>query len=134
MAKKLSAPETIMSHLPKKHKYKIFIKDEEFLKELTESNFDKSLLDTINNDPLVNTGYNQTSFDSYERDTVSKAKEPTIVDKDKGIVLSKQLITKTDKKLLKVDIKSLTYNESNYVIIKFVYEKFDIVEIFLLVN
>ena len=135
MAKQLSASETILSHLPKKNfKYKVIIKDDEFRNELNESNFDNNLLDTIKNDALVNTGYNNTDFDSYDRSSVAKAKQPTIIDKDKGIVVSKQLITKTDKKLLKVDIKSFYYEDTPYVMIKFVYEKFDIVEVFLLVN
>ena len=135
MAKQLSASETILSHLPKKNfKYKVIIKDDDFRKELIESNFDNNLLDTIKNDPLVNTGYNNTDFDSYDRSSVAKAKQPTVIDKDKGIVVSKQLITKTDKKLLKVDIKSFYYEDTPYVMIKFVYEKFDIVEVFLLVN
>lgn len=135
MAKQLSASETILSHLPKKNfKYKVIIKDEEFRNELNESNFDNNLLDTIKNDQLVSAGYNNTDFNSYDRETVSKAKQPTIIDKDRGIVVSKQLITKTDKKLLKVDIKSFYYEDTPYVMIKFVYEKFDIVEVFLLVN
>lgn len=135
MAKQLSASETILSHLPKKNfKYKVIIKDDDFRKELTESNFDNNLLDTIKNDQLVSTGYNNTDFNSYDRETVSKAKQPTVIDKDRGIVVSKQLITKTDKKLLKVDIKSFYYEDTPYVMIKFVYEKFDIVEVFLLVN
>lgn len=135
MAKQLSASETILSHLPKKNfKYKVIIKDDEFRNELNESNFDINLLDTIKNDQLVSAGYNNTDFDSYDRSSVSKAKQPTIIDKDRGIVVSKQLITKTDKKLLKVDIKSFYYEDTPYVMIKFVYEKFDIVEVFLLVN
>ena len=135
MAKQLSASETILSHLPKKNfKYKVIIKDDEFRNELNESNFDNNLLDTIKNDQLVSAGYNNTDFNSYDRETVSKAKQPTIIDKDRGIVVSKQLITKTDKKLLKVDIKSFYYEDTPYVMIKFVYEKFDIVEVFLLVN
>lgn len=135
MAKQLSASETILSHLPKKNfKYKVIIKDDDFRKELTESNFDNNLLDTIKNDQLVSAGYNSTDFNSYDRETVSKAKQPTVIDKDRGIVVSKQLITKTDKKLLKVDIKSFYYEDTPYVMIKFVYEKFDIVEVFLLVN
>ena len=135
MAKQLSASETILSHLPKKNfKYKVIIKDDDFRNELIESNFDNELLDTIKNDQLVFTGYNNTDFNSYDRSTVSRAKQPTVIDKGKGIVVSKQLITKTDKKLLTVDIKSFNFEDTPYVMIKFVYEKFDIVEIFLLVN
>ena len=134
MAKQLSASELINSHLPKKvEKYKVIIKDAELFDELIESKFDMDLLDTIKNNRMVDAGYNST-FDSYDRSTVSKAKEPTIIDKDKGIVVSKQLITKTDKKLQSVDIHSFTYDDSPYVMVKFVYEKFDIVEIFLLAN
>lgn len=90
-------------------------------------------LDTINNIGLIDAGYNSTDFTYYPRDIVVKAKEPTTVDKDACIVIGKQLITKTDKKLQEVGYAKFTYNDVNYVMIKFVYEKFDIVEVFLLI-
>lgn len=136
MAKKdLTPKELIISHLPKKvDKYKVIIKDADLDEALkNDPEFDQSILDTINDDGLIDTGYNRT-FNSYDRSTVSKAKEPTVIDENKGIVVSKQLITKTDKKLLSVDVNTFPYNDNSYVMIKFVYEKFDIVEVFLLVN
>ena len=136
MAKKeLTPAELIMSHLPKKiEKYKVIIKDDELFEALTKTEgFDLNVLDTIKNDPLVKVGYEKT-FSSYDRSIVARAKEPTTIDEEKGIVVSKQLITKTDKKLQSVDITTFDYNDDSYVMIKFVYEKFDIVEIFLLVH
>ena len=130
MAKKeLSPAEVIMSHIPKKmDKYKIIIKDSDFFDELTkDETFDMKLLDTINDNGLVNAGYENDEFDS-------KAKEPTTIDESRGIVVSKQLITKADKKLQSVGIHTFSYQDDSYVMVKFVYEKFDIVEIFLLVE
>ena len=100
---KLTPAEIVMSHIPKKvSKYKFIIKDSDFFDELTkDESFDMNLLDTIQNNQLVDIGYNQT-FDSYERDVVAKAKQPTTIDPDRHIVVSKQLITKADKKLLNV--------------------------------
>ena len=130
MAKTLTPQELILSHLPKKiAKYKVIIKDA----LNNDPDFDMSKLDTINNPPLVDYGYSG-SFKSYDRSTVAKAKEPTVIDEDRGIVVSKQLITKTDKKLQSVDINTFTFNSNSYVMVKFVYELFDIIEIFLLVK
>lgn len=135
MAKTLTPQELILSHLPKKiAKYKVIIKDAELFDALNnDPDFDMSKLDTINNPPLVDYGYSG-SFKSYDRSTVAKAKEPTVIDEDRGIVVSKQLITKTDKKLQSVDINTFTFNSNSYVMVKFVYELFDIIEIFLLVK
>lgn len=135
MAKTLTGAELIMSHVPKKvPKYKFIIKDSELFEELkNDSSFNMKILDTIKNDELVNTGYNR-DFDSYERDVVARAKEPTTIDEKRGIVVSKQLITKADKKLLNVCITTFDYDNASYVMIKFVYERFDIIEIFLLVQ
>lgn len=137
MAKKeLSPAEVIKSHIPKKmDKYKIIVKDAEFFDELTkDETFDMKLLDTINDNGLVNAGYDNDEFDTYDRVVVSKAKEPTTIDESRGIVVSKQLITKADKKLQSVGIHTFSYQNDSYVMVKFVYEKFDIVEIFLLVE
>ena len=135
MAKVLTGAELINSHRPKKvSKYKFIIKDSELFEELrNDESFDMKTLDTIKNDDLVNTGYNR-DFDLYERDVVARAKEPTTIDEKRGIVVSKQLITKADKKLINVCINTFDYDNASYVMIKFVYERFDIVEIFLLVQ
>ena len=136
MAKKiLSASEIVESHIPKKiEKYKFIFKDEDFLNQLESEGYDISRCDTINNQQLVNTGLDQATFKSYDRVTVSKAKQPTVIDEDKGIVVSKQMITKADKKLLSVNVGTFTFQEYQYVMVKFSYEKFDIVEIFLLIT
>ena len=103
--------------------------------ELTkDETFDMKILDTINDNGLVNAGYDNDEFDTYDRVVVSKAKEPTTIDESRGIVVSKQLITKADKKLQSVGIHTFSYQADSYVMVKFVYEKFDIVEIFLLVE
>ena len=135
MAKVLTGAELINSHRPKKvSKYKFIIKDSELFEELrNDESFDMKTLDTIKNDDLVNTGYNR-DFDLYERDVVARAKEPTTIDEKRGIVVSKQLITKADKKLINVCVNTFDYDNASYVMIKFVYERFDIVEIFLLVQ
>ena len=136
MAKKvLSASEIVESHIPKKiEKYKFIFKDEDFLNQLESEGYDISRCDTINNQQLVNAGLDQATFKSYDRVTVSKAKQPTVIDEDKGIVVSKQMITKADKKLLSVNVGTFTFQEYQYVMVKFSYEKFDIVEIFLLIG
>ena len=92
------------------------------------------LPDTINDTGLVNEGYENDECDTYDRTVVSKAKEPTTIDESRGIVVSKQLIIKADKKLHSVGIHTFSYKNDSYVMVKFVYEKFDIVEIFLLVE
>lgn len=135
MAKNLSPEELIMTHIPKKiEKYKFIIKDDELFDELVKSeSFDMEVLDTIKNDKLVDAGYHM-NFMTFDRTVVAKAKQPTTIDEDKGIVVSKQLITKADKKLFSVGVATFGYENASYVMVKFEYEKFDIVEIFLLVE
>lgn len=135
MGKQLSPKELIQSHLPKKiQKFKVIIKDAELHDELNnDPDFDMNTLDTINNTKLVSAGYSGP-FEIFDRSSVSKAKEPTVIDSSKGIVISKQLITKTDKKLLSVGINTYEFQSNSYVMIKFEYEKFDIVEVFLLIK
>ena len=129
MAKKeMSVAELIESHKPKNFKY-VIIPTEEFRKQIDESGYDKSDLDTINNPELVAAAI-KAEFKEYERDIIKKAKEPTRL--DDGIVVSKQHVTKSDKKLLSFGIAKFSCNDSNYVAFRMKYELFDIIEIFIL--
>lgn len=127
--KKLSIDEIVNSHRPKNIKYKYIFHSDEALENLMEMNFDISSLDTINNDELVSKAL-QTTYEEFGRECVAKSKVPTIL--DNGVILSKQLITKADKKLHHVGVGFFTHNDVSYVGIKFVYELFDIIEIFSL--
>lgn len=129
MAKALLGDELIKSHLPKNYKYFIYIKDETLPSEFSKE-FDWNLLDTIN-DPILIKLAMEASYQYYERETVSSAKKPTIL--DKGVILSKKLATKTDKKLQNVGVGFFNHNNQRYVATKLVYERFDIYEIFCLI-
>ncbi len=129
MAKALLGDELIKSHLPKNYKYYIHIKDLTLENEFSDE-FDWKLLDTINDSALINLA-KETSYQYYERETVSSAKKPTIL--DKGVILSKKLATKTDKKLQNVGVGFFDYKGLRYVATKLVYERFDIYEIFCLI-
>ena len=93
------------------------------------SGYDMSSLDTICNDDLVEKAL-QSDFTMYEREIVGKAKEPSIL--DNGVIISKKMVTKADKKLLGLYVGFFDYN-SRHIAIKLHYEKFDIIEIFNLV-
>lgn len=128
-ATKLTPIEIVESHRPKNFKYKFYFKDEEFLNQLTNDGFDIFSSDTIKNDELTNYGYEHSTWEYVERTVLGKAKEPTII--DDGIIISKKMITKADKKLAQIGIGFFTFNETEYVCVKLVYEKFDILEIFV---
>lgn len=131
MAKKtMSASELVLSHKPKNFKYRFFIKDESFFQELQEQQFNLDELDTIHDDTLVQLAL-QTECQQYERTIIGKAKEPTIIN-DKGVIVSKKMVTKADKKLLQFGIGYFDYHRLQYVVIRLYYEKFDIIEIFIL--
>mgnify|MGYP003421943922 FL=1 len=53
---------------------------------------------------------------------------------DKGVIISKKMVTKADKKLLKIGIGFFNHDDIAYVSIRLVYEQFDIIEIFILAN
>lgn len=127
--KALSASEIVETHKPKNFKYKYIFKDDEFLDELVKSGYDMDSLDTIQNDSLVQTALN-ASFEEFERDIVKKAKEPTVF--DNWVVVSKKMITKADKKLNNVGIGYFDKDGIHYVAFCFRYDKFDILEIFIL--
>lgn len=129
MAAALTGDELIKSHIIKEGKYFIHIKDKTLEDELSDD-FDWNLIDTIDNPELINEARN-ASYKLYERTTVASAKKPTIL--EDGIILSKKLAKKTDKKLFNVGVGFFDYNQLRYACIKLIYERFDIYEIFCLV-
>lgn len=131
MAKiELTAEQIVETHKPKNFKFKYLFKDEELIGELMNSDYDITQLDTICDDNLVNAAL-EANYQEYQRTIVGKAKEPTVL--DNGVIVSKKMVTKADKKLLGVYIGFFSYKESRYVGVKLGYERFDILEIFSLV-
>lgn len=118
----------VESHRPKNFKHKYIMSDEN-LRILEKEHFDLSTLDTINNDNITRIAV-ETPYKEYERTIVGKAKEPTSL--EDGIIISKKMVTKSDKKLLSVGIGRFEYDNTNYVSIRLRYEQFDIIEIFIL--
>ena len=130
MAKKnVSASELVSSHKPKNYKYRYIIKDESLIKELEQEQFNFDELDTIGDADLVNEAL-KTEYKLYERTIIGKAKEPT--DMGNGILVSKKMVTKADKKLQNFGIGFFNMDERQYVVIRLYYERFDIIEIFVL--
>lgn len=127
--KELTPQELVESHKPKNFKYKYIFNDDQLLADLMNSGYDMSSLDTICNDDLVEKAL-QSDFTMYEREIVGKAKEPSIL--DNGVIISKKMVTKADKKLLGLYVGFFDYI-SRHIAIKLHYEKFDIIEIFNLV-
>lgn len=129
MAKpKLGIDEICNTHKPKNVKFKYIFTDDVALEELEALKYDMSQLDTIKNDELVQLAL-KCEYTEYDREVVKKAKEPTIL--ANGIILSKSLITKTDAKLQTVMVGHFEHNGNNHVAIRFRYERFDILEIFI---
>lgn len=129
MATVLTGEELIRSHLPKNYKYYVDIKDKTLENELPDS-FDWDILDTLQRPDLV-AAAKEAEYRLYERTTVSSAKKPTVL--DRGVVLSKNLATKTDKKLINVGVGFFKCGDLDYVATKLIYERFDIYEIFCLI-
>lgn len=127
--KNLTISEIVESHKPKNFKYKYIFSDEQTLFDLEKEGYDVTSLDTIQNDALVEAAL-QTEFQEYPRETVTKAKEPTVL--DNGVILSKKMVTKADKKLYGVYVGFFDFQDIYYVATKLKYEKFDILEIFIL--
>lgn len=121
--------EIVESHKPKNFKYYYDFHEDAMLVELEQQGFDLSTIDTIENPELIQHA-KQASFKYYDRDVVAHAKEPTIL--ENGVIMTKKMATKTDKKLSQVGLGFFTWNEVSYVAIKLCYEKFDIYEIFIL--
>jgi hypothetical protein len=131
MAKvELTAEQIVETHKPKNFKFKYLFKDEAFIGELMNSDYDITQLDTICDDDLVNAAL-EVNYKEYQRTIIGKAKEPTIL--EDGVIVSKKMATKADKKLLGVYIGFFSYKGSRYVGIKLGYERFEILEIFSLV-
>lgn len=130
MAKKeITLVELVESHKPKNFKYYFDMKEDQTLIELENEKYDITTLDTINDPDLIHAAKN-ASFQYYERDIVAHAKEPSIL--ENGVMLTKKMATKTDKKLSQVGVGYFSLNDVSYVAIKLCYEKFDIYEIFIL--
>lgn len=121
--------KVVDDHKPKNYKFKFIIKDDSLLTELEDLNYDISSLDTINDTELTIAAMN-AEFKEYPREVVASSKKPTQI--EDGVLLFKQMTTKTDKKLLNVCVGFFSHNNLRYVCIKFVYERFDIIEIFIL--
>ena len=129
MAEKKTTSEIINDHKPKRYKFKFIIRDDNLLKELEDANYDMSSLDTINDTDLTVAALN-AEFKEYPREVVASSKKPTQI--EEGVLLFKQMTTKTDKKLQNVCVGFFSHNNLRYVCIKFVYVQFDIIEIFIL--
>lgn len=127
--KNMSLPELIMAHLPKNYKYYLELKNEDDYKILEDEKFDMALLDTINDAELI-TAAKQKPYKFCERDVVAHAKEPTVL--ERGVILSKKMATKTDKKLIQVGYAFFEHADVSYVSVLLCYERFDIYEIFIL--
>lgn len=130
MAKKeLSMSEIIESHKPKNFKYCYIITDNTVFDKLHEEAYELSNLDTIQNDELVQEAVNAT-YTEHDRETLSHAKRPTIL--DGNIIMSKEMVTKADKKLKSVGTAFFEYHDIRYMSLRMRYEQFDIIEIFIL--
>jgi hypothetical protein len=129
-SKKIMTPdELVESHKPKNFKYKYIFTDETLLKELLDIGYDVSTLDTICNDKLVEAALS-ADCKMYERDIIGKAKNPTIM--EDGVIISKKMVTKADKKLQGVYLGFFDFN-ARHMVVKLRYERFDIIEIFNLI-
>ena len=128
MAKQISLPQLIESHRPKYFKHKYIINDEN-LRILEQDGYDLSKLDTIKNDEITKLAI-EADYKEYDRTIVGKAKEPTPL--NDGIIISKRLVTKADRKLLSLGVGRFHHDDTEYVSIRLRYEQFDIIEIFIL--
>jgi hypothetical protein len=124
----LELSQLVESHRPKNFKHKYIMTDEN-LRKLEEENYDLSKLDTIQNDDITKCAI-EANYKEYDRTIIGKAKEPTPL--EDGIIISKKMVTKSDKKLLSLGVGRFEYNNTEYVSIRMHYELFDIIEIFIL--
>lgn len=130
MAKKeLPLNEIVDSHKPKNFKYYYYFHNPEDLAQLQQMGYDIATLDTICNFELTEAAKNAT-FKYYDRDVVAHAKEPVML--ERGVLMTKKMATKTDKKLSQVGVAFFSLHDVDYVAIKLCYEKFDIYEIFIM--
>lgn len=130
MAKTVSVDELVETHKPKNFKFKYYFKGD-ILLELEKLGYDILSTDTIKNDQLTNYAYNEVTYDYRERDIIGKAKQPTEI--EEGIMISKKMVTKADKKLLAVGIGFFTFENIDYMAIRLEYERFDILELFVII-
>lgn len=119
---------------PKNFKYKFIFTDDEFQEDILKMSAPDDLtiqndLDTIKNEPLVRAAM-ESDFVCYGNN-VKKAKEPTSI--GEGLFISKMMVSKTGKALLDVQTSRFEYEKNIYMAIKFVYEKFYILEIFIMI-
>lgn len=120
----------VSKSIPRNFKYKFIIKTDEDFDSLSDNTeFDMSKLDTINNDALVRRAI-ETEHHIYDSTVIGKATKPTLL--DNGIILSKKLVTKVGKALDGVGVGFFEFEETHYVSIKLMYERYDIYEIFIL--
>lgn len=130
MAKqKESASDIVNKHKPKNFKYRFIINDDAFYQELIDQGYNLDELDTIHNDALIQEALH-ASYKCYEQTVIGKAKEPTNM--GDGVMLSRKMITKVGKKLSKIGLAFFTFQDTKYVSIRAYYEKFDIIELFIL--
>lgn len=122
--------ELINDHKPKNVKFKFIPKDETLLSELSALDYDIGTLDTINDDDMVNKAIN-APCQVFERTIVGKAKEPTFF--GDGTMIFRKLVKKADKKLLAVHRGFFDYENSKRMVFKLEYERWFIVEIFVLI-
>lgn len=127
--KQVDPIELVNSHKPKNFKFCYVIHDNELLETLMDQKYDLDELDTVANPELLNAAKNAV-YEWHDRADVAKAKEPTVL--NNGVLLSKKMATKADKKLLKVGVAYFTHERIQYVAIRLCYEKFDIYEFFIL--
>lgn len=130
MGKELvSATKLINTHKPKNYKYRFIIHDDALYKELQAESFDLDELDTIHDDDLIQAALN-AEYCYYDRTIIGKAKEPTPL--NDGIIISKKMVTKSDKKLNQIGLSIFTFRDVRYVSLRMYYERFDIIELFIL--
>lgn len=129
MKEKQLMSDIINAHKPKGIKYEFLIKDEKVLNQLKEEGYDLGELSTINDEELVQAALLADTIDSFDRSIIKKATQPSLV--GDGIIISKKLISKADKKLIRIDISKFELRNTQFIGIKFVYEMFDILEIFI---
>jgi hypothetical protein len=132
MSKKPIDPiQLVESHRPRNFKYFYNFTDESLVQELEKLNYDISSLDLIKDPQLIQVALNAPYTEEFDRTVIGKANQPTVF--DDGFVIAKQLITKADKKLQKIVKSIFQHQEVTYVSMKLVYQRFEIIQIFILI-
>lgn len=120
--------ELLESHKPKNFKFAIIL-EEEYRKQLEDEGHNPDDWDMIKDPELLEHAIH-CEYKEYDRSVIQKAKEPTCL--EDGIIISKKMATKTDKKLLSVGVGRFIMDGVEYVSIRLKYEKFHIIQIFIL--